>query len=477
MAITYDANGNMIYDGNNQTFEWDEANRLVAINYLDSGNRTEFAYDGLGRMRAMGVIGVEDVGPDTDFTMVVQPSTPTPPLEPSYASYSSGPLSLLGGDYVLSFEGLNPNGGDNTAFIDAVKLNDLLVPNGSFETPNVGDANNFDSYQYNPTNGTWTFSPSSGISGNGGGFTSGNPDAPDQDQVGLISIQRLNFANAKLDCRYYTLAFQAAQRGNVQNSFQSFRVHLMPLYPPGVVLGVISGKTFVWSGNTIAEERDSTGSTTTKRFFAEGEQRIGGSDAGSYYYSRDHLGSIREVTDSTGALKSQFDYDAWGNSVVVSGNMNVDFGFTGHYFHAPSGMNLTRTRVYNPTLARWISRDWIAEAGGINLYGYVVNDPLNKYDPFGLQQPEEDTPDPLMGGDGTLRGQNQIQDIGNFASQGATTIAYPDSGKGFFEPASILCKIKDALRWLIFGGEILDKYNLKCEPPNNSCSKNAKDDK
>jgi len=40
----------------------------------------------------------------------------------------------------------------------------------------------------------------------------------------------------------------------------------------------------------------------TKRFFAEGEKRIGGSDAGNYFYSRDHLGSIREVTDSTGAL-------------------------------------------------------------------------------------------------------------------------------------------------------------------------------
>ena len=39
----------MTYDGNNETFEWDAANRLSAINYQDSGNRTEFAHDGLGR--------------------------------------------------------------------------------------------------------------------------------------------------------------------------------------------------------------------------------------------------------------------------------------------------------------------------------------------------------------------------------------------------------------------------------------------
>ena len=133
-------------------------------------------------------------------------------------------------------------------------------------------------------------------------------------------------------------------------------------------------------------------------------------------------------------------------------------------------------RAYNPTLARWISRDPIVENGGINLYGYVANDPLDKYDPFGLQQPEEDTPDPLMGGAGTTTGQNQIQDIGNFASKGAT-IAYPDNGKGFFEHPSIGYKIWNTVKLLLLGDEILDKYNLKCKPSSNSCDKDAKTDR
>jgi RHS repeat-associated protein len=90
------------------------------------------------------------------------------------------------------------------------------------------------------------------------------------------------------------------------------------------------------------------------------------------------------VTDSNGALQAQYDYDAWGNSVVVSGNMNVDFGFTGHYFHQPSGLHLSPTRPYSPPLARWISRDPIAEAGGVNLYAYVGNNSTNAIDPLGL---------------------------------------------------------------------------------------------
>jgi len=42
-------------------------------------------------------------------------------------------------------------------------------------------------------------------------------------------------------------------------------------------------------------------------------------------------------------------------------------------------------RFYSPQLGRWINRDPIEEAGGINLYGFVGNDPLNKIDPLGLK--------------------------------------------------------------------------------------------
>src|SRR5262249_23571486 len=49
-TLTYDANGNLTNDGSKRTFEWDAANRLVAINYTGTNNRSEFSYDGLSRM-------------------------------------------------------------------------------------------------------------------------------------------------------------------------------------------------------------------------------------------------------------------------------------------------------------------------------------------------------------------------------------------------------------------------------------------
>ena len=42
-------------------------------------------------------------------------------------------------------------------------------------------------------------------------------------------------------------------------------------------------------------------------------------------------------------------------------------------------------RPYDPNLQRWIQRDPIGERGGLNLYEYVQNDPVNKVDPLGLQ--------------------------------------------------------------------------------------------
>ena len=146
------------------------------------------------------------------------------------------------------------------------------------------------------------------------------------------------------------------------------------------------------------------------------------SDAGNYYYTRDHLGSIREVTDAIGVLQAQYDYDPYGKSVVVAGNMNVDFGYTGHYFHAPSSLNLTLYRAYNPALGRWLSRDPIGERGGLNLYGYVFNSPIQLIDRLGLEVPD-DWFDENQGTLGTQRGRdvaNQAPTIVNNTIRDAT---------------------------------------------------------
>lgn len=123
----------------------------------------------------------------------------------------------------------------------------------------------------------------------------------------------------------------------------------------------------------------------TKRFYPQGVQVPGAtSPADKLFYTRDHLGSVRELTDNTGALRARYDYDPYGRVTKVSGDLDADFGYTGHYYHAASGLYLTLFRAYDSNNARWLGRDPIAERDDINLYGYVNNDPINGMDPLGL---------------------------------------------------------------------------------------------
>ena len=141
-------------------------------------------------------------------------------------------------------------------------------------------------------------------------------------------------------------------------------------------------KRWVWAGgNQPAEERDAAGNVT-RRFYPQGEQ----AGAVKYFYTKDHLGSIREVLGANGTVVSSSRYDAWGVRTTHGVQDAASFGFTGHLEHKELGLVFTLYRAYDPATGRWLSRDPMGEDGGINLYGYVRNGPMNWVDPKGLDR-------------------------------------------------------------------------------------------
>jgi RHS repeat-associated protein len=157
----------------------------------------------------------------------------------------------------------------------------------------------------------------------------------------------------------------------------------------------VSTNYFLWCNNDICQERDSTGSNVLRRLYPQGEVVIAGGNKTNYFYTQDHLGSIREATDSAGSLVTRYDYDPFGRQITILENFQPTFSYAGDFLHRPSGLNLTLFRAYSSIAGRWLSRDPIAEKGGVNLYAYVANDPVGLIDQLGLDEYE------VTGGGGT----------------------------------------------------------------------------
>jgi RHS repeat-associated protein len=147
--------------------------------------------------------------------------------------------------------------------------------------------------------------------------------------------------------------------------------------------GAITGDhSYTWceSVRCLAHDNTQANSPVSTQYFDQGAI-IGGN---SYYYVKDQLGSVTHLVSTTGSITSQFSYDPYGNRTAVSGTVVPDIGYGGYFYHAVSGLDFTLHRAYDPVHARWLNRDPIGEAGGVNLFAYADGNPVTNTDPSGL---------------------------------------------------------------------------------------------
>jgi RHS repeat-associated protein len=105
------------------------------------------------------------------------------------------------------------------------------------------------------------------------------------------------------------------------------------------------------------------------------------------YFSSDHLGSTRLVTDQTGAVVARHDYLPFGEETTVNTADNINQKFTGKERDSESGLDYFGARYYGSALGRFTSPDPIS--GTVlhilnpqrwNMYAYAVNSPLSYLD-------------------------------------------------------------------------------------------------
>ena len=117
----------------------------------------------------------------------------------------------------------------------------------------------------------------------------------------------------------------------------------------------------------------------------------------SFYYFGDNVNSIRIMTDTTGVVKQETDYYAFGGELDVIANSGSNRKFTSKKRDSETGLDYSHHRAYNSTLGRWNTTDPVnadsQKPQTLNAYGYVRNNPVNHKDMSGAFEDDDDRPD------------------------------------------------------------------------------------
>jgi len=87
-----------------------------------------------------------------------------------------------------------------------------------------------------------------------------------------------------------------------------------------------------------------------------------------------------------GVVSGWYEYGPYGELLRATGaaGLSNPLRYEGKLEDRETGLVYYGFRYYHPGLGRWIGKDPMGEAGGLNLYGYVGGDPINGMDPYGL---------------------------------------------------------------------------------------------
>jgi RHS repeat-associated protein len=146
---------------------------------------------------------------------------------------------------------------------------------------------------------------------------------------------------------------------------------------------------FIWAGEQMVREivKDENGSVHTRDYlyfpgtYTPLAVRV---DGKVYYYHTDHLATPRRLTDAEGQVVWAADYSAFGRIQTRVNTVWQSLRFPGQYFDPETGLHYNRFRYYSPLLGRYLTRDPASYLAGLNVYWYVVNNPVSSADPIGL---------------------------------------------------------------------------------------------
>ncbi|TYQ15990.1 UNVERIFIED_CONTAM: RHS repeat-associated protein [Acetivibrio alkalicellulosi] len=111
-------------------------------------------------------------------------------------------------------------------------------------------------------------------------------------------------------------------------------------------------------------------------------------DNESYYYMYNgHADVTALINTTTGVVAATYYYDAFGNILDQTGNVNNNITYAGYQWDKETGLYYLNARMYDPKIARFLQEDTYRgdprDPLSLNLYSYCHNEPIMYYDPTG----------------------------------------------------------------------------------------------
>jgi RHS repeat-associated protein len=163
--------------------------------------------------------------------------------------------------------------------------------------------------------------------------------------------------------------------------------------------GVVTRYIYDAAGNLLAEA-DGLNNITRYYIYGQGLLAMVTFDNQVYCYHYNAAGSTVAVTNSSRVVVNKYAYDSFGNITgqQEAPGLSQPFKYVGRHgvMTEPNGFYYMRARYYDPHVGRFISEDPIGfDAGDVNLYAYVGNNPVVRIDPSGLW--DDDTHEEFAG--------------------------------------------------------------------------------
>ena len=141
-------------------------------------------------------------------------------------------------------------------------------------------------------------------------------------------------------------------------------------------------RTYTW-GLDLSGSRQGAGGTGGLLIVQDHE----GASPENHFAAYDGAGNVVGLIDSvTGEKSATYEYSPFGELIRVSGEMGMKntLRYSSRYTDDETGLLYYGYRYYSPALGKWLSPDPIEERGGMNVFGFLGNDPVNAVDVLGM---------------------------------------------------------------------------------------------